>query len=98
MFEFPLLKTYLCIYFLPVVRKCQISTSCLGGRGSLPFSIVCVTIDVKCVSPLEKPQEVIALNEPLTGASGLPLSLQREIISLLCFPLRLQMFLFDDEG
>ena len=29
---------------------------------------------VKYVSTLEKPQEVIALNEPLTGASGLPLS------------------------
>lgn len=51
---------------------------------------------VKFVSTLEKPQEVIALNEPLTGASGLPLSLQREIISLLCLPRCLQMFLFDD--
>lgn len=51
---------------------------------------------VKFVSTLERPQEVIALNEPLM--SGLPLSLQREIIPLLCLPRCLQMFLFDDGG
>ena len=62
------------------------------------FSIPCVTVAVERASTVEKPQEVIALNEPLTGAPGWPLSLQREIISLLCLPRRLQMFLFDDGG
>ena len=59
------------------------------------FSILCVTAGVERASTLEKPREVIALNEPLTATSGWPLSLQREIISLLCLSHRLQMFLFD---
>lgn len=64
----------------------------------MPFSVRFVIIDVKYVSTLERRQEMIALNKSPTGASDLPLSLRSEIISILCFPCHLEMFLLEDGG
>ena len=50
------------------------------------------------MSLLERLQEGIFLTKSLTRASDLLLSLKSEIIAILFFPRRLQMFLFEDGG
>lgn len=64
----------------------------------MPCSVQFVIIGVRYVPTLERPQEVMALNKFLTRVSDLPFSLRNEIISVLSFPCRLQMFLFEDGG